>query len=53
MLAVLDYSDFDLGILICGEKMMRDYNRTYRGKDKVTDVLFRSIKDVTQSNGFK
>jgi probable rRNA maturation factor len=39
MLTALDYTDFDLGILLCGTTRMQDYNATYRHKDKPTDVL--------------
>ena len=28
-----------IGVLICGDEMMRKYNRLYRGDDSVTDVL--------------
>ncbi len=39
MLDALDYSDFDLGIWITSDVMIRKYNREYRDKDKATDVL--------------
>ena len=39
MLDALEYSSFDLGILICGTTLMRQYNADYRHKDKPTDVL--------------
>ena len=39
MLAELNYGDFDLGITFTGTKAMQTYNRTYRNKDKVTDIL--------------
>ena len=39
VLDALEYSDFDLGIWICSDAMIRQYNRDYRHKDKVTDVL--------------
>jgi len=35
----LDYSDFDLGIWLTNNKTIRDYNKTYRHKDKATDIL--------------
>ncbi len=39
MLTALNYTEFDLGILICGTTRMRHYNAEYRHKDNVTDVL--------------
>ncbi|HJZ24296.1 MAG TPA: rRNA maturation RNase YbeY [Candidatus Babeliales bacterium] len=35
----LHYLDFDIGILFTTEKVIREYNKTYRDKDKPTDVL--------------
>lgn len=39
ILDALDYSDFDLGIWLTSNKMIRSYNKEYRDKDKPTDVL--------------
>ena len=39
ILDALDYSDFDLGILITTDKTIHKYNREYRDKDKPTDIL--------------
>ena len=39
ILALLDYTDFDLGILITNNKTIRNYNREYRHKNKPTDIL--------------
>ena len=39
ILDILDYSTFDLGILITNNATMQEYNKTYRHKDKPTDVL--------------
>lgn len=39
ILALLQYSDYDIGIWITTNKTIRDYNRTYRHKDKPTDIL--------------
>ncbi len=39
LLAVLDYADFDLGILITNNSGIRKYNAEYRHKDKPTDIL--------------
>ena len=35
----LNYSDFDLGVWLTTNKTIRDYNKTYRHKDKATDIL--------------
>ena len=39
ILRALDYADFDLGIWITTNKTIRHYNKTYRKKDKATDIL--------------
>jgi len=39
MLAVLGYKDFDLGILLTTNKSIHTFNKTYRHKDKPTDIL--------------
>ena len=39
ILNILDYTDFDIGLLITNNKNIREYNRTYRHKDKPTDIL--------------
>ena len=39
MLKALDYTDYDLGISFTGTKAMQTYNKMYRGKDTVTDIL--------------
>ncbi len=39
MLNALDYADFDLGIWLTNNKTIRYYNKTYRHKDKPTDIL--------------
>ncbi len=39
ILDALDYSDFDLGILLTSNATMRRYNKEYRSMDKPTDVL--------------
>jgi probable rRNA maturation factor len=38
-LARLDREDWELSILFCGDAVIRDLNRRYRGKDEATDVL--------------
>jgi probable rRNA maturation factor len=39
MLAFINYSDFDIGILFTTNKSIRNYNRNFRKKDKATDIL--------------
>jgi len=35
----LGYSDFDLGIWFTTSRTVREYNKSYRNKDKATDIL--------------
>lgn len=39
ILELLDYADFDLGIWFTSDATIRKYNRQYRNKDTVTDIL--------------
>lgn len=39
LLNILGYDDFDLGIWITTNTTIRHYNKTYRHKDKPTDIL--------------
>jgi len=39
ILAILDYSNFDLGIWLTTDKTIQKYNKLYRKKDKPTDIL--------------
>ncbi|MGE0009470.1 MAG: rRNA maturation RNase YbeY [Candidatus Babeliales bacterium] len=39
LLNALNYTDYDLGILITTNEEMHDYNKDYRGQDKPTDIL--------------
>jgi len=39
LLIVINYPDFDIGMLFVSEKAIRTYNKEYRHKDKTTDVL--------------
>lgn len=39
ILEILDYRDFDIGIICVGPQTIRKYNAEYRNKDKVTDIL--------------
>ena len=39
ILSLFGYEDFDLGILLTTDDIIQNYNRTYRSKDKATDIL--------------
>lgn len=39
LLDTLGYSDFDIGILLTTNRTIKHYNKQYRNKDVVTDVL--------------
>lgn len=39
ILRILHYDDYDLGIWLTTDKTIRHYNKTYRHKDKATDIL--------------
>lgn len=39
ILRILHYEKYDLGIWLTNNKTIRSYNRTYRNKDKATDIL--------------
>lgn len=39
LLDALNYSDYDLGILLTSTKKIHELNREYRHKDKPTDIL--------------
>lgn len=39
LLNILGYTNFDLGILITTNATIRKYNKSYRHKDKPTDIL--------------
>ncbi len=39
ILDLINYPDFDLGILITTNKSIKKYNKKYRQKDKPTDIL--------------
>jgi probable rRNA maturation factor len=39
ILDILDYADFDLGILLTSNEAIRKFNRDFREKDKPTDIL--------------
>jgi rRNA maturation RNase YbeY len=39
VLMLLDYADYDLGIWITNNRTIHHYNKTYRHKDKPTDIL--------------
>lgn len=39
IMSYLGYADFDLAILLTDAQTMHEYNKTYRGYDKPTDIL--------------
>lgn len=39
MLKEVGYDDFDIGLLLTTDATIRRYNKTYRKKDKATDIL--------------
>jgi probable rRNA maturation factor len=39
LLDCVGYSDFDIGIMLASDATIRTYNKTYRNKDAVTDIL--------------
>ena len=39
VLLVLKKDKWDISILLCGDKTIKDLNKIYRGKDEATDVL--------------
>lgn len=39
ILQLLEYPDYDIGIVLVTNDAMRDYNRDYRQVDKATDIL--------------
>jgi probable rRNA maturation factor len=39
VLSILKKDKWDLSILLCGDKTIKDLNKIYRGKDEATDVL--------------
>ncbi len=39
ILSLIEYEDFDIGMLITTNKTIRRYNREYRHKDTPTDIL--------------
>jgi probable rRNA maturation factor len=49
ILDALDYSDFDLGIWLTSNAMIRKYNKEYRHKDKPTDVLSFPYHDTLKA----
>jgi len=39
LLELLDYADFDLGIMLATDEKIHEMNKKFRDKDKATDVL--------------
>lgn len=53
ILKALDYADFDLGILLATPEVIHEYNRTYRDKDKATDILSFPFHDLKAGDRIK
>jgi probable rRNA maturation factor len=54
MLSVLGYSDFDLSVLLTTNKSIQKLNKTFRNKDKATDILsFPFHPDLKQGQKIK
>lgn len=54
ILTIVNYTDFSIGVLITTNKSIRVYNRTYRKKDKPTDILsFRYHANATPGKRIK
>jgi probable rRNA maturation factor len=49
VLTKLGYADFDLSIVIVRNKIMQQYNRTFRSVDKPTDVLSFPFHDALKA----
>ncbi len=45
ILEYLEYSDFDLGIMLADNATIHEYNKKHRYKDKPTDILSFSFHD--------
>jgi len=45
----LDYSDYDLGILLTTNEEIHTYNRQYRKQDKPTDILSFAYHDTLKA----
>jgi len=46
VLLYLKKDKWDLSVLICGDKTIKDLNKIYRGKDEATDVLSFSMSET-------
>ena len=49
VLDILDYSDFDLGIMLTTNDTIRTFNKQYRGKDTPTDILSFSFHSTLKA----
>src|SRR5207244_460903 len=49
ILNFLNYSDFDLGIWLTTNRTIQRYNRTYRDKNKPTDILSFAYHETLQA----
>ena len=53
LLNELDYSKYDIGLLITTDKTIRAYNKEYRAKDKATDILSFPYHDLKAGDRIK
>ncbi len=54
ILEIVNYKDFDIGVLVTTNKTIRTYNRLYRHKDKPTNILsFSYHPEFTPSKRIK
>ncbi len=47
ILNTLDYTDFDISIILVTPDEMQNYNQQYRDKDKITDILSFPYHELT------
>ncbi len=50
ILADIEETSAELGIVLVGDQRMRDLNRRYRGKDRTTDVLAFAMRESCTSH---
>lgn len=53
ILELLKYKDFDISVWFTNNKAIRFYNRTYRNKDKATDILSFQYHDIAAGKRIK
>ena len=48
LLSATPYKDWDLGVQLTGDRLVRKLNKQYRGKDEPTDILSIPFSQVSQ-----